>query len=62
MSILPLLEIVLIVLVIRALFPVAVRMMRRGDSGGRGQSKRFEEERFDKKKVDIEDGEFKEIK
>ena len=62
MSILQLLEIVLIVLILRALFPVAVRFMRWGLSGGRGQAKRFEEEQFDKKKMDIEDGEFKELK
>jgi hypothetical protein len=62
MSILQLLEIVLVVLILRALFPVAVRLMRWGLSGGRGQAKRFEEDRFDKKKMDIEDGEYKEIK
>jgi hypothetical protein len=62
MNILGLLEVVLIVLLLRALFPLVVRFMRGGQPGGRGRAKRYEEEQFDKKKMDIVDGEYKEMK
>lgn len=62
MSIMRLLEIILIVLLLRALFPFLVRFVRKGSSRGRGPVERYKEEQFDKKKMDIEDGEFKELK
>jgi hypothetical protein len=62
MTILKLLEIVLIVMLLRALFPVLLRLVRRVFSGGSAPAERFRDGEFDKKKEDIEDGEFKELK
>ena len=62
MNILSLAEIVLVVLILRALFPLVVRFVRGGLPGNRDGTKRYKEEQFDKKKMDIEDGEFKDIK
>jgi hypothetical protein len=62
MNILNLVEIVIIVVLLRAFFPLVMRLVRGGQPGGRGRAKRYEEEQFDKKKMDIEDGEYKEIK
>lgn len=54
-------EIILIVLILRAVFSIVLPMIR-GRPSGRGTVKRYEEGRFDKKKMDIVDGEFKELK
>ncbi|MBN2189575.1 MAG: hypothetical protein JW699_08970 [Chitinispirillaceae bacterium] len=62
MSVLRILEIILIVLILRALFPVFMRLLRGGLFRGGGGAERFKEEQFDKDKADIEDGEFKELK
>jgi hypothetical protein len=62
MGILRLLEIILIVLLLRALFPVFIRLLRGGLFKGSRPAERYEEEQFDKNKTDIEDGEFKELK
>jgi hypothetical protein len=58
------LEIILIVLILRALFPLMKQLLRGGSPAGREPVKRYEEDRsdFDKKKMDIVDGEFKELK
>lgn len=56
-----LLEIILIVLILRAVFSIVLPIIR-GKPHVRGQVKRYEEDRFDKKKMDIVDGEFKELK
>jgi hypothetical protein len=56
-----LLEIILIVLILRAIFSIVLPIIR-GRPRGRGPVKRYEEDRFDKKKMDIVDGEFKELK
>jgi hypothetical protein len=62
MSVLRMLEIVLIVLIVRALFPVFMRLLRGGLFRERPPAERYKEETFDKNKTDIEDGEFKELK
>ena len=62
MSIMRLLEFILIVLLLRALFPFLVRLVRKGPSRDRTTAERYKEEQFDEKKMDIEDGEFKELK
>jgi hypothetical protein len=63
MGIARILEILLILILLRALVPVFVRFLRRWFFGqGGGGAERFKEERFDKGKADIEDGEFKELK
>ena len=54
-------EIILIVLLVRAVFSIVMPMLR-GRPRDRGPVKRYEEDRFDKKKMDIVDGEFKELK
>ena len=55
------LELIIIVLIIRAVFSMVMAMLR-GKPHNRGPVKRYEEDRFDKKKMDIVDGEFKELK
>jgi hypothetical protein len=65
MSILRIIEIVLIVMILRAIFPLVVQLVRGGLSRGRRPEQRFEKDgndRFDKGKMDIEDGEYKELK
>jgi hypothetical protein len=62
MTLLRLLEIVLIVLLLRALFPVFIRLLRGGLFNGNRPAERYKEEQFDKNKTDIEDGEYKELK
>jgi hypothetical protein len=62
MNMLNLIEIILVVLLLRALFPLVMRLVRGGQPGSRGRAERYKEELFDKKKMDIEDGEYKEIK
>jgi len=56
------LEIILIVLILRALFSMVMQLVHRKSKGDHEQVKRYEEDRFDKKKMDIVDGEFKELK
>lgn len=55
------LEIIIIVLIIRAVFSMVMPMLR-GKPHNPEPVKRYEEDRFDKKKMDIVDGEFKELK
>jgi hypothetical protein len=62
MNIIRLLEIVLIVLLLRALFPVFMRLLRGGLFKGSRPAERYTEEPFNKDKTDIEDGEYKELK
>ena len=54
-------EIILIVLILRAVFSIVLPIIR-GKPHDRRPVKRYEEDRFDKKKMDIVDGEFKELK
>jgi hypothetical protein len=62
MTAIKLLEIVLIVLLLRALFPIFVRLLRGRGKGGAAPVERFHGEKFDRNKSEIEDGEFKELK
>jgi hypothetical protein len=57
------LELIIIVLVVRAVFSAVMKRTKgKASSGGRPAARRYESEPFDKKKADIEDGDFKEIK
>lgn len=58
MLIMRILEIILIVFILRAVISLILQVVKKK----RTPVKRFEEERFDKEKMDITDGEFKELK
>jgi hypothetical protein len=57
------LELIVIVLVLRAVFSAVMqRINGRPSSRERPAARRYESATFDKKKMDIEDGEYKELK